>query len=199
MIGKVLLDEEPNRELAHRIVLRLIGQAQPEIMYVLQSLFPNSPAMRMRSVADDLSGSRDNAEGEFMELLETDEAEIEVFETLSSANVDPELISRSRSSFDPTKFEVTLTCARTPFKELFSECKLITCESCVEKRMTAFVTDNKLSKSPWSIKMDRVESRRLDICKSCGQILKGSQINLQNERLLYKCTYCGHKGWTKAK
>ncbi|MHA2249124.1 MAG: hypothetical protein ACXAD7_02120 [Candidatus Kariarchaeaceae archaeon] len=198
MIGKVLLDEAPNTELAKRIVLRLIGQSQPEIMHVLQKLFPNSPAMRSRSVADDLSASHDNAEGEFLGLIESDEVDISIFETLSSANLDPELL-RARSSYEASKFELTLTCKRTPFKEFFDECKEITCESCIQDRITTFVTKNSLSDKPWEVKLDRVEQRRLDICKNCGQMLLKSQINMQNERLLYKCNYCGHKGWTKAK
>ncbi len=198
MISKILLDEIPNRDLAKRIVLRLLGQGLPEVMYVLQMLFPNSPAMRIRSMAEDLSANHDNAEGEFLGLIESDEAETDVFEGLSSANIDPELIM-ARSSHDPSKFNLTLTCLRTPFKEFFDECKEITCEKCIEGRITDFQTKDKQSKNPWLIKIDRVEQRRLDICKNCGQILKKGKINLQNERLLYKCDYCGHTGWTKAK
>ena len=174
-------------------------QSEDEINHVMSVLFPSSPALRLKSVAQDLSHKRINAEVEFTNLLETDMVDIEVFNSLSSANQDPRLLF-SRSQFDPTKFVLTLTCSRTPFKEFFDECRDITCESCIEGRITDFNTLNTHSKTPWSLKIDKVEQRRLDLCKQCGQMLgKKDEINMQNERLLYKCSYCGHKGWTKAK
>ncbi len=200
MIGKIDLNEGNNKELARRIVTRMLGQGEEEIIFVLSKLFPNSKVMRIRSTAVDFAAKRENSEIEFFGLFESDEVDNDIFITISSANKDPQVISLARSSYEPTKFELSITCKRTPFKEFFEECNELLCEQCIERRVNAFVTDNKFSKAPFVAKVERVEKRRLDICKGCGQMLgRKDEMNLQNERLLYKCSYCGHKGWTKAK
>lgn len=199
MIGKLDVEDRTTTELIKRIVVRMGDQTEPEILHVFSKLFPNSPVLRIKSVAQDLAGERINAENEFMNLLGSDEVDIDVFNSLSSAEQDPNLIM-SRAQYDPTKFELTLVCHRTPFKEFFDECKSITCEDCISSRITNFQTENPHSKSPWEVNVARVEGRRVDLCKACGQMLgKNDEINMQNERLLYKCSYCGHRGWTKAK
>lgn len=200
MSVKIDLSKGNNKELVDRIIARLMEQGEPEIIHVLGQLFPNAPVLRIKSMATDFAEKRFSAETIFTENFENDFVDMDIFNLLSSANIDPNLL-RARSTYDPTKFEITLTCARTPFKELFDECRSITCEECIETRIVKdFVTNNPQSKFPWSLKIDRVEQRRLDICKNCGNLLgKKDDINLQNERLLYTCSYCGHKGWTKAK
>ncbi|MDH5402557.1 MAG: hypothetical protein OEZ01_06130 [Candidatus Heimdallarchaeota archaeon] len=194
------LNIDNNKELARRIMVRLTEQSEPEIMHTLSKLFPKAPAMRLRSMAEDLGQKRITAENEFFDQFESNFVDKSIFNILSSAETDPSLLL-SRGQYDPTKFILTITCNRTPFKELFEECKTVICEDCIEKRITDFQTTNEYSKRPWQVKLDKVEGRRLNLCKNCGQMLnpRRDDINLQNERLLYTCSYCGHKGWTKAK
>lgn len=195
----IQLESENHNELAERIVTRLTGQAQPETNHVLKSLFPGASTMRLKAVSEDFSSSRSHVKGDFLDLIKTTDVDYKVFRALSSADVDP-LLLMSRKSNDPTKFVVTITCNRTPYKEIFDECRDITCESCIEGRIVKFDTKNTYSTKPWELKIDKVEQRRLDICKNCGEILSmGSKLNMQNERLLYTCSRCGHKGWTSAK
>lgn len=199
MTQQIDVNDGENKALIDRIIARMGDQGAPEIMHVLSKLFPGSPAMRIKSVAEDLAEKRMNAEIEFINLLESDNVDIDVFNALSSADRDPDMMF-ARSQYDPFKFELTLECARTPFKEFFDECKDITCEDCIRGRILDFQTDNQNSKDPWELNVERVEQRRIDLCKGCGQILgKKDDINMQNERLLYTCSYCGHKGWNKAK
>ena len=47
------LDQDKNKELAERIVTRLMDQGLDEIIHVLSKLFPNSKVMRIRSTAVD--------------------------------------------------------------------------------------------------------------------------------------------------
>ncbi len=187
-----LLDKESiGDELVERIVIRLTDQGYDEVFQVLSKLFPKAKAMRLRSMSEDLSEKRDNRLIEFNNLIEMEPLDLELFNTLSSADQDPQLIF-NRGSWDPTKFELKLVCARTPLKEFFDECKSITCENCIVSRLEAF--------SPWKITLNRVEDRRVDLCNNCGIILsKKDQIFLRNERLTYVCHNCGHKGWNKAK
>lgn len=188
-----------NKELIERITTRLMEQSKDELEHVLRQLFPNAPAMRIKAISEDFHEKRIMVINDFTEMMTSLDVNHEVFRALSSADADPNL-PLSRKQFDPTKFEISLTCNRTPFKEFFDECKSITCESCIEGRMTKFLTNNDSSTQPWEVKIERVEQRRLDLCKNCGSFLgRNSNINLQNERLLYTCSYCGHKGWTKAK
>lgn len=195
----IQLESENHKDLAERIVTRLTGQSQPETNHVLKSLFPGASTMRLKAVSEDFSTGRSHVREDFMELVRTTDVEYNVFRALSSADVDP-LLLMSRKANDPTKFVVTITCHRTPFKEIFDECKEITCESCIESRISKFETKNTSSTKPWDLVLDKVEQRRLDICKKCGYALTlGSKLNMQNERLLYACSRCGHKGWTKAK
>jgi len=200
MSSNINLNEAETQALIDRIIVRMGNQSEPELMHVLTRLFPNSGAMRLKSVAEDLAEKRMNAEIEFKNLIESDSVDKNIFKALSSADKGPNMIF-SRSSYDPFKFELTLECARTPFKEFFDECKDITCEDCIKGRITNFQTENKNSKKPWKLKVDRVEQARTDLCKGCGKILdpKKDDINMQNERMLYTCSYCGHKGWNKAK
>ncbi|MCE7735471.1 MAG: hypothetical protein GPJ54_11375 [Candidatus Heimdallarchaeota archaeon] len=196
---RIQLESENHKELADRIVVRLSGQSALETNHVLKQLFPTVSTMRLKAISEDFSTKRSHVEVDFLELLGSTEVDYKVFRALSSADVDP-LLLMARKFNDPTKFQLTITCNRTPYKEFFDECKEITCESCIEGRLLDFKTKNVLSTAPWELKIDRVEQRRLDLCKSCGNILmKDSKLNLQNERLLYTCSYCGHKGWTKAK
>lgn len=200
MIGKIDLNEGNNKEYASRIATRLMDQGQDEIIHVLSKLFPHSKVMRIRSTATDFAAKRENSEIEFFGLFESDEVDNDVFINLSSANKDPQIVSLIRSSYEPTKFELSLTCTRTPFKEFFEECSEEICEQCIERRVASFTTENSFSKAPFIAKVERVEKRRLDICKGCGNMIgPKDEMNLQNERLLYKCSYCGHKGWVKAK
>lgn len=193
------LEQDNNKDLAERIVTRMMNQGQEEIIHVLSKLFPNSKVMRIRSTAVDFANKNESGVGEFLGLFETDEVDNNIFNILSGANTAPALL-KARGSFDPTKFSLTITCKRTPFKEFFDECQNEVCEQCIERRVSLFVTENPLSKAPFIAKVERVEQRRLDLCKNCGQMFtKKDEINLQNERLLYKCSYCGHKGWTKAR
>jgi hypothetical protein len=199
MVIRIDLNEGANRDLAERIVTRMMDQGESEVRHVLTQLFSNSPTMRINSMANDFGSGRDAAKIEIMNSFESEVIDLEIFNILSSADRDHTMIL-SRSNFDPTKFELSITCARTPFKELFDECKEITCEKCIKNRVLEFNTSDKFSKSPWLVNIERVEKRRVDICKQCGQMLgKKDNINMQNERLLYTCSYCGHKGWTKAK
>lgn len=196
---RIQLESENHKELAERIVVRLSGQAALETNHVLKTLFPSGSTMRLKAISEDFATKRSHVRDDFMDLLASTDVEYNMFRSLSSADVDP-LLLMARKFNDPTKFQLTLTCVRTPYKEFFDECKEITCESCIEGRITDFKTTNTLSTAPWELTLDRVEQRRLDLCKNCGQILiSGSKLNLQNERLLYTCSYCGHKGWTKAK
>lgn len=198
MLGQIDIGDPSNIELAQRIIVRMGDQKENEISSVLSKLFPNAPALRIKSVAEDLASKRINAEDEFLNLLGSDKVNREVFKALSSAEEPDALFSRSQ--YDPTKFELTLTCYRTPFKEFFDECKDITCESCIKSRITEFETNNQFSKSPWELKVDRQEQSRVNLCKGCGRILgKQDDLNMQNERLLYKCSKCGHRGWNQAK
>lgn len=195
------LDQDDNRELANRIVTRMMDQGQDEIIHVLSKLFPNSKVMRIRSTAVDFANKNESGVVEFLGLFETDEVDNDIFNNLSGATKNPGLqLLKGRESYNVTKFQLSITCKRTPFKEFFDECKDEVCEQCIERRVSLFVTENTLSKAPFLAKVERVEQRRLDLCKNCGQMFtKKDQINLQNERLLYKCSYCGHKGWTKAR
>ena len=196
---KIDVTTEENQELIERIVVRMGDQSEPEIIHVMSQLFPNSPAMRLKSVAVDMAEKRMNAIGEFKNLLESDQVDEEVFRSLSSADRDPSMMF-SRSQYDPFKFELVLECARTPFKEFFAECRDISCEDCIKGRILDFETDNKESTDPWTLTVNRVEKRRIDLCKNCNSLLgKKDDINMQNERLLYTCSYCGHSGWNKAK
>ncbi|MCY3411860.1 MAG: hypothetical protein INQ03_09530 [Candidatus Heimdallarchaeota archaeon] len=201
MISKINLNEGNNRELVNRIVVRMMDQGEEEITHTLTKLFPKAPVMRVRSMAVEFSIKR--GENEFMDLFDSDDVDDDVFRLLSSADQNEDIMSlmRGRSSFEPTKFELSIICKRTPFKEFFDECRDVVCEKCIEDRTSKFITQNEFSKSPFIAKVERVEQRRLNICKGCGQMLnpRKDEINLQNERLLYKCSYCGHKGWTKAK
>ncbi|MHA2504563.1 MAG: hypothetical protein ACXAE3_17045, partial [Candidatus Kariarchaeaceae archaeon] len=72
-------------ELIQRIVVRMGDQSHPEIVHVLTKLFPNSPAMRLKSIAEDLADKRLNAISEFTNMIEADFVDREVFDTLSSA------------------------------------------------------------------------------------------------------------------
>ena len=199
MVDRIELNEGQNRNLAERIITRMMDQGESEVRHVLTQLFPNSPTMRINSMANDFGSGRDTAKIEIMNSFESEVVDLEIFNILSSADRDHTMIL-SRSNFDPTKFELSITCARTPFKELFDECKEITCEKCIKNRVLEFNTSNSFSKAPWTVNIERVEKRRVDICKQCGNMLgKKDKINMQNERLLYTCSYCGHKGWTKAK
>ncbi|MHA2098292.1 MAG: hypothetical protein ACW99A_06370 [Candidatus Kariarchaeaceae archaeon] len=198
-MARIQLESENHKELAERIVVRLLGQSAFEANHVLKKLFPAGSTMRLKAISEDFATNRSHVMQDFIELIKSTDVDYKTFRALSSADVDP-LLLMARKSNDPTKFELTITCHRTPFKEFFEECKEITCESCIENRVADFKTKNVLSTAPWELKIDRVEQRRLDLCKNCGNILmKDSKLNLQNERLLYTCSYCGHKGWTKAK
>ncbi|RMG38676.1 MAG: hypothetical protein D6732_04960 [Methanobacteriota archaeon] len=180
-----------NKTLIERIVIRLTEQGKDEIFYVLSKLFPEAKAMRLRSTAEDLAEKRDNRLSEFMNLVEIEPVDMEIFRSLSSADQDAQIL-QVRGDWKPTKFELTITCARTPLKEFFDECKDITCESCIQNRLGAF--------KPWDLVLRKVGQRRVDLCKNCGTILsKKDQIIMRNERMLYTCHYCGHKGWNPAK
>ncbi len=190
MIQKVELNDE-NMKLIERIVIRLSSQGNEEIFHVLSKLFPEAKTMRLRSMAEDLAEKRDNRLSEFLGLVEIEPVDTSVFESLSSADQDEQILS-ARGEWKPTKFELTITCARTPLKEFFDECKSITCEACITNRLTAF--------KPWDLFLQRVDQRRVDLCKNCGMILgKRDNIVMRNERMLYTCHYCGHKGWNPAK
>ncbi len=177
--------------LIDRIVIRLSGQGKEEIFHVLSRLFPEAKPMRLRSTAEDLAEKRDNRLSEFKNLIEIEPVDMSIFNSLSNADQDEQILS-VRGDWKPTKFEMTITCARTPLKEFFDECKDITCETCITNRISSFV--------PWQLVLKRVGHRRVDLCKNCGTILgKKDQIIMRNERLLYTCHYCGHKGWNPAK
>ncbi len=199
MVIRIDLNEGSNRGLADRIGTRMMDQGESEVRHVLTQLFPNSPTMRINSMANDFGSNRDTAKIELMNTFDSEVIDLEIFNILSSADRDHTMIL-SRSNFDPTKFELSIVCARTPFKELFDECKDITCEACINKRVLEFNTSDAFSKDPWKVNVERVEKRRVDICKQCGHMLgKKDNINMQNERLLYTCSHCAHKGWVKAK
>ncbi len=199
VIKKIELNENDNKELAERILVRLLNQGEAEITHVLSKLFPNAPVMRVKSMANDFASKRDTSGTEFSNLLETDPVDTEIFEMLSGANLNIPLLA-TRADYTPTRFKMELICKRTPFKEFFDECKNITCEECITSRILKFDTDNSYSTNPWSLKIEKVEQRRPNLCIKCGKILnEKDELNLQKERLLYKCSYCGHKGWTRAK
>jgi len=199
MSGQLDVNDPHYDELINRIVVRMGDQSTGEITHVLKVLSPNSPILRIKSVAEDLADKRLNGVEEFKNLLSASSVDMETFNALSSADQDPSMVF-SRSQYDPTKFEITLECARTPFKEFFDECREISCEDCIKSRITNFKTSNENSTHPWTLRVDKVEGRRVNLCKNCGKMLdRKDDINLQNERMLYTCSYCGHKGWNKAK
>jgi len=195
MIERLDVYKPEIREQGERIVIRLSNQGKEEIVHVLKLLFPNAKPLGLSAVAELLT-TANNPSSEFMNLVESELVAVDHWETLSGTNQDAQLLS-IRSSFDPTKFEIQLTCARTPLKEFFPECTDKTCESCIQGRLAnlKFSTPN-----PWTAQITRLEKRRVDLCKNCGQLLSNKDdIYLRNERLVYKCHYCGHKGWNPAK
>ncbi|MCH8905548.1 MAG: hypothetical protein IH840_00535 [Candidatus Heimdallarchaeota archaeon] len=197
--AKVDLEDADNKDLVERIITRLMDQKEPEVNHVLIQLFPSARTMTLKAVAEDFANKRSGVYNDFFDLVKDTQVNNDIFRALSSADKNPQLIM-ARKTHDPTRFTLTLTCHRTPFKEFFAECRDITCEDCVSGRITSFMTDNQLSTKPWELKLDRVEDRRIDLCKNCGNLLTSkAKINLQNERVLYECDNCGHKGWTRAK
>lgn len=191
MIQKLDPNDAKVKSQIERIVIRLSSQGHDEIQHVLTLLFPSARPLGLSAVAEDLADNRDNRSIEFTNLVQSEVVDADIFKTLAGDLHDKQVLS-IRSSFDPSKFEITLTCARTPLKEFFEECQNISCESCIQNRITAF--------QPWSIALNRVEQRRTDLCKKCGHILTDKdEVFLRNERLMYTCSFCGHRGWNPAK
>ncbi len=195
MIERMDVYKPEIRDQAERIVIRLSNQGKEEIVHVLKLLFPNAKPLGLSAIAE-LLATANNPTGEFINLVDSELVDVDRWNILSGSNQDAQLLSL-RSSYDPTKFEVHLTCARTPLKEFFDECKEITCESCIQNRIAGLQFS---TRNPWTINLHRLEKRRVDLCKGCGQLLSNKdEIHLRNERLVYKCHYCGHKGWNPAK
>lgn len=200
-VGVMIIRFDPDdpeiRDQINRITIRLNRQGQSETQHVLERIFPNGNQASLGSIAQDLSAGNEGAVHEIISLMRSTGVHKESFDTLSGKKQDAQILSL-RSSYEPTKFELTITCARTPMKEFFEECREITCENCIESRLKAIKFSSE--KQPWKIELERLEQRRVDLCKKCGNLLsKKDNMIMREERLIYKCHSCGHRGWNQAK
>ena len=159
------------------------------IKEVLQRVFPQTPIMRITSLANDLAQDRQSSIDSFLYLIENDLVNIEAFNELTRQRLDG-VLDPSQSEVVLSKFIATITCSKEPMKHIFPECRGITCLECVQTNLKGLPS--------YEIKVEKSTFRRSDVCTECGDFLdETDELKISGNRIYYTCSHCGHKGWNQ--